>query len=229
MKTLKLFPTVIHKFDNPNPRTEEVIKLIEEQKPVQRSGNWDEMKIKTTDGNIHLNTKFKFLIDWFRECLIEYKKYYELDCDGLDIAVCWANKSSAGQGAAHHIHTHNLSCISAVYYVSNGSPTIFYDPLYAKGLDQNEIIWKQNRETEREIFPEPGSLILFPSWLPHSSKPHFTNTDRYTISFNGLPTGKVNSGIYGFPMAHITLNHYGQNFESTENTSSLSRWKESSN
>jgi hypothetical protein len=123
MKTLKLFPTVIHKFDNPNPRTEEVIKLIEEQKPVQRSGNWDEMKIKTTDGNIHLNTKFKFLIDWFRECLIEYKKYYELDCDGLDIAVCWANKSSAGQGAAHHIHTHNLS--SNIILLSSALKEVF--------------------------------------------------------------------------------------------------------
>lgn len=208
MKTLKLFPTVLHKFDNPNPRTEEVIKLIEEQNPIQRSGNWDEMKIKTTDGNLHLNPKFKFLIDWFRECLNEYKNYYQLDCDAIDIAVCWGNKSSSKQGAAHHIHTHNLSCVSAVYYVSNGSPTVFYDPLYSKGIDQNEILWKQNREVEREVYPEPGSLILFPSWLPHSSKPHYNEESRYTISFNGLPTGKVNSGIYGFPMAHITLNRY---------------------
>lgn len=210
MKSLKLFPTILHKFDNPNPRTEEVIKLIEKEGPVQRSGNWDEMKIRTTNGNLHLNKNFKFLTDWFIDCLDEYKNHYDLDCDKLEIAVCWANKSPSGKGAGHHLHTHNLSYVSAVYYVSTGSPTVFYDPVYSKGFEQNEIIWKKNREVEREIFPEPGTLILFPSWIPHSSKPHFSDSNRYTISFNALPTGEVNSGIYGFPMAHITLNRYDE-------------------
>jgi hypothetical protein len=44
--------------------------------------------------------------------------------------------------------------------------------------------------------------------LPHCSKPHLGNKPRYTMSFNVLPVGNVNSGMYGFPMAHITLNRY---------------------
>jgi uncharacterized protein (TIGR02466 family) len=208
MKTLGLFPVYLHKFENPNPRTNEVIALIENQKPTQRYGNWDEMKIQTTSGTLHLNPEFNFLISWFKGCLDEYKNYYELDCDSLDIAVCWANKSAVGDNAAHHTHTHNLSYISAVYYITDGSPTVFFDPTYSKGVDQNEVMWKRNREIEREVHPGPGNLILFPSWLPHCSKPHTENFPRYTMSFNALPTGKVNSGIYGFPMAHITLNRY---------------------
>jgi uncharacterized protein (TIGR02466 family) len=229
MKTLKLFPIVLHKFQNPNPRKNEVISLLEKQQPIQRHGNWDEMKIKTTDGTLHLLPEFKFLIDWFKECLMEYKNYYELDCDSLDIAVCWGNKSSPGLNAAHHIHTHTLSYLSAVYYVTDGSPTVFFDPTYSKGVEQNEIIWKANKEIEQEVHPGPGNLILFPSWLPHCSRPHTEKYSRYTISFNALPTGKVNSGIYGFPMAHITLNHYEQRIESTQNSTSLSRGKKSSN
>jgi len=218
MKLLRLFPSVLHKFDNPNPQLDKLIRLIEEENPTQKSGNWDEMKVQTTKGNLHLNPKFNFLTDWFKSCLEEYRKYYELDCDKLDIAVCWANKSPSKVGAGHHIHTHNLACVSAIYYITEGSPTVFYDPLYTKGYDQNEILWKKNREIQREVLPEPGSLILFPSWLPHSSNPHKQSTPRYTISFNGLPTGEVNSGMYGFPMAHITLNHYEQRIEIPEDT-----------
>jgi len=208
MKTLKIFPTSLHKFENPDPRTDEVISLIENQKPIQRYGNWEEMKIRTTDGTLHCLPEFKFLIDWFMQCLLEYKNYYELDCDALDIAVCWGNKSAVGERASHHIHTHNLSYISAVYYVTEGSPTVFLDPFYSKGCEQVDVSWKKNREIEMEVHPGPGNLILFPSWLPHCSKPHLGNKPRYTMSFNVLPVGNVNSGIYGFPMAHITLNRY---------------------
>ena len=208
MKTLKLFPTIIHKFENPYPETEKVISLIEKHNPIQRSGNWDEMKIKTTDGTLHLLPEFKFLIDWFKKCLNEYKEYYELDCDALDISVCWGNKSDVGKNAAHHIHTHTFSYISAVYYITEGSPTVFMDTLYSKATEQLQILWKKNREIEKEIYPEPGSLILFPSWIPHLSRPHIGLTPRYTISFNVLPVGNINSGMYGFPMANITLNQY---------------------
>lgn len=215
MKTLKLFPSILHKFENPNPRTDEVISLIENQKPIQRYGNWEEMKIRTTDGILHLLPEFKFLIDWFKECLDEYKTYYELDCDALDIAVCWGNKSAAEEKAAHHIHTHNLSYISAIYYVTEGSPTVFLDPFYSKGDQQVEVCWKKNREIEIEVHPGPGNLILFPSWLPHCSRPHLGSKPRYTMSFNVLPVGNINSGMYGFPMANITLNRYEQRIEST--------------
>lgn len=211
MKTLNLFPVTLHKFDNPDPRTSEVVSIIEEYEPEQRTGDWaqwEEMRVQTTDGVLHREPKLKFLMDWFRECLNEYHAYYELDCDALDIAVCWGNKSSPGRKASHHVHNHNLSYVSAVYYVTGGSPTVFLDPFASKGGIALDINWKKNREIEREIYPEPGSLIMFPSWLPHCSRPHLGRDPRYTMSFNALPTGKVHANLYGFPMAHITLDQY---------------------
>lgn len=213
MKTLNLFPVTLHKFINPDPRTEEVISLIEEYTPVQRTGTWDkwqEMRVQTTDGLLHNEPRFQFLMDWFRKCLKEYHEYYGLDCDALDIAVCWGNKSAPGRQAAHHVHNHNLSYVSAVYYVTKGSPTVFLDPFESKGGICLDVNWSKNREIEREIYPDPGSLILFPSWLPHCSRPHVGNESRYTMSFNALPVGKIHANLYGFPMAHITLNRYDE-------------------
>jgi uncharacterized protein (TIGR02466 family) len=229
MKSLNLFPITVFKFENPNPQTDRVISLIEKYNPSQKYGNWEEMTVKTTPGTLHLDPEFNFLIDWFHECLDKIKQYYILDCDKLDIAVCWGNKSVPGENAAHHIHTHNLSYMSAVYYITKGSPTVFLDPYYSKGGESIDILWKRNRDIEREIIPEPGSLILFPSWLPHCSRVHTGAKPRYTMSFNTLPVGDVNSGMYGFPMANIKLNCYEQRTESTENTSSISRGEESSN
>jgi len=211
MKTLDLFPVTLHKFSNPDPRPSEVISIIEEHQPTQRSGDWsqwEEMRVQTTDGVLHREPKLKFLIDWFRQCLNEYHEYYGLDCDRLDIAVCWGNKSSPGRKAAHHVHNHNLSYISAVYYITKGSPTVFLDPLASKGGTNMDINWSKNRQIEREVYPEPGSLIMFPSWLPHCSRSHVGNEPRYTMSFNALPTGKIHANLYGFPMAHITLDQY---------------------
>jgi uncharacterized protein (TIGR02466 family) len=208
MKSLNLFPITVFKFDNPNPQTDKVISLIEKYNPSQKHGNWEEMTVKTTPGTLHLDPEFDFLIDWFHECLDQIKQYFVLDCDKLDIAVCWGNKSVPGENAAHHIHTHNLSYMSAVYYITEGSPTVFLDPYYSKGGESIDILWKRNRDVEREIIPEPGSLILFPSWLPHCSRVHTGAKPRYTMSFNTLPVGDVNSGMYGFPMANIKLNCY---------------------
>lgn len=208
MKTMRLFPVYLHRFDNPDPQPERVIDLLESLNPIQRYGNWTEMKVRTTDGILHMLPEFDFLMNWFRKCLEEYKEHYLLDCEKLDIACCWGNKSTPGDNAAHHEHTHNLSFVSAVYYITGGSPTVFFDPKYASGGEPVEVCWKRGREITHKITPEPGSLILFPSWLPHCSEPHTGDEPRYTISFNSLPTGMVNSGMYGFPMAHITLNHY---------------------
>ena len=44
-----------------------------------------------------------------------------------------------------------------------------------------------------------------PSWLMHQSDRHLEDYDRWTISFNALPTGKVNIGPWDEPMAYMDL------------------------
>jgi len=35
-----------------------------------------------------------------------------------------------------------------------------------------------------EIAPVPGTLLLFPGWLPHAVAPHLGSGERVSISFN---------------------------------------------
>ena len=35
-----------------------------------------------------------------------------------------------------------------------------------------------------KIYPQPGKLIVFPSWLQHSVEPNLTNEERVSISFD---------------------------------------------
>ena len=51
----------------------------------------------------------------------------------------------------------------------------------------------------------PGGLILFPSYIVHSSVPNDSEFDRYTIAFNTFPSGNVNSGAWDRPMAEVTV------------------------
>ena len=38
------------------------------------------------------------------------------------------------------------------------------------------------------IDPNPGDLVIFPSWLAHYTEPNMSNKDRISMSFNsGVP------------------------------------------
>jgi hypothetical protein len=61
--------------------------------------------------------------------------------------------------------------------------------------------WGINEKVEAE----EGKLILFPSWLRHYSGRQLENFDRYTVSFNVLPCGKINVGPFDLPQATIDI------------------------
>jgi uncharacterized protein (TIGR02466 family) len=51
-------------------------------------------------------------------------------------------------------------------------------------------------DTRWSVTPEPGKLIMFPSWLMHWVTPNYSDEDRISIAFNiSLP--RVNSGTVG--------------------------------
>jgi hypothetical protein len=89
-------------------------------------------------------------------------------------------------------HKHTNSFFSGIYYLSEGSPTVFEDPVIPRSMTQLEVLRKDYLPFERTM-AIPGSLIIFPSYVFHHSPPHVENFDRHVISFNVLPTGKINS------------------------------------
>ena len=204
MKINKLFPVIVPEF------TYE--KDLEEIKESLRSERREQFNfpegVETTCGNLHKNERFHSLVEWFEECLEEYKVTFALQCDRLDISLMWGNIAPAGSGVGHPRHRHNMSLVSGVFYLTNGVATVFHDPVYPRTMDCMEVIsdnLKVRGGPIEKIAAEEGKLILFPSWLVHESDRHFFDYDRMTISFNAFPAGNINPGPFGYPMANIEV------------------------
>jgi uncharacterized protein (TIGR02466 family) len=100
----------------------------------------------------------------------------------------------------HDIHTHGNCSWSGVYYVQvdpdeqrashpqwgeqNGA-TRFYSPMFpllgGAYMDMGNA-WLQ--QATRDIAPQEGTLVLFPSFLPHKAMPYAGERDRIIVSFN---------------------------------------------
>ena len=104
-------------------------------------------------------------------------------------------------GAAFHdIHTHGNCSWSGVYYVQidppeqrHGHPefgalngaTRFYSPMFpllgGAHVDMGNAYLQQ---ATRDVTPQEGDLVLFPSFLPHKAMPYAGERDRIIVSFN---------------------------------------------
>jgi hypothetical protein len=76
--------------------------------------------------------------------------------------------------------------------------------LTQRSQGQIEVIRKNYQPFER-FAAEPGKLLIFPSWVYHQAPPHMADFDRYIISFNSLPTGKINYSTGGDAQCFISI------------------------
>jgi len=105
----------------------------------------------------------------------------------LDMTTCWAN--SMGYATHHTLHSHPLSVISGVYYVSvpkGSSPFKIEDPRI--GFMMNSPPRRASAPPREQNYlllkPKPGDFVLFESWIRHEVPPHRVRQPRLSISFN---------------------------------------------
>lgn len=149
------------------------------------------------------------LMGFFRDALSEYRTHYKLYCDALDISLCWFNHAPARTGFGHPLHRHPMSYVSAVYYLTEGAPTYFEDPCTPRVTDTLDV-WMHDFMDRPEGINEkvdaaPGKLIIFPSWLKHYSGRQMEDFDRWTVSFNAFPVGRINVGPWDMPQLNVRL------------------------
>ena len=86
------------------------------------------------------------------------------------------------------MHTHPGATWSGVYYVdhggsnpeADGTAIHLYDPYPAR-----TNIFFPELSTSNVLFkPEPGLMILFPSYVPHAVPPHRGDRERISVAFN---------------------------------------------
>jgi hypothetical protein len=187
MEVFKLFPIEFFRFTNeqiPNSKIVDYIHSLDAKPKISSNLSYQIP--------LHKNQELSELFDWFTLCLEQIRITQKYDCDKFSISSSWYNQSLKNQGMHQTYHKHTNSFFSGIYYLSEGSPTVFEDPVIPRCMTQLEVLRKDYSPFERTM-AIPGSLIIFPSYVFHHSPPHVENFDRHVISFNVLPTGKINS------------------------------------
>ena len=111
---------------------------------------------------------------------------WDLTNQEVTLSNMWAiiNK----KGAMNQKHSHSNSDLSAAYYVTakeGCGDIVFYDPRPGK-VYKHPLSNKPNllNADNNGVKPEPGMLVLFPSYLEHSVNPNISDHERVVISFN---------------------------------------------
>lgn len=107
----------------------------------------------------------------------------------------WANVN--GPGHANQMHCHPASFWSGVYYPDpggseiegNGGELLLEDPRYPMAYMIVPDLLLRDRDSEPmysqfAIRPVAGRIVLFPSWLKHSVRPHGGDRERVSIALN---------------------------------------------
>lgn len=98
----------------------------------------------------------------------------------------WANVNRSGD--FNQVHTHPGATWSGVYYVDGGSgesgpvetPIQLFDPDPAR----TNLFFPELLASSISFKPEPGLMILFPSYVPHAVPPHGGDRPRISVAFN---------------------------------------------
>ncbi|WP_289032115.1 putative 2OG-Fe(II) oxygenase [uncultured Paraglaciecola sp.] len=110
--------------------------------------------------------------------LLQMKKEFEF-------SASWSvNLKSSGY---HKSHVHSKGYFSSAYYVSvpkdlNHSKRAGW--LY---LGKPEVVSTVELKAEKWVKPEPGKLVLFPSFMWHGTEPFKSIDNRLTVAFDILP------------------------------------------
>lgn len=187
MEVINLFPIEFFRFTNDQFQSLAIVEHIQSLSVAPKLSSNLSYRIP-----LHRDQKLADLFNWFHACLEQIRVTQKYDCDKFSISSSWYNQSLKNQGMHQTFHKHTNSFFSGIYYLSEGSPTVFEDPVTQRSMTQLEVLRKDYSPFERTM-AVPGSLIIFPSFVFHHSPPHVENFDRHIISFNVLPTGKINA------------------------------------
>ena len=112
---------------------------------------------------------------------------FDLGRGKLEMDSFWVNILPEGGFHAAHIHPHSV--ISGTFYVSvpkGASALRLEDPRHAMMMASPPRKAKAGQDNQAfvSIAPQPGTLLLWESWLRHDVPMNRSREDRISVSFN---------------------------------------------
>lgn len=189
MDIVTLFPTPVGVFELPELSVDQM-SWIMSQDVRPNSSN------RTSQNTCLLDDEaLVCLRDNIKSCVSEYTTGINKTPDNVSLRITqsWCNYN--GKGEWHHKHCHQNSVLSGVYYVHTDEEDKIY--FYNEKLTNETIQVKPTEFNEYNsrswwLPATQGTLILFPSELPHSvSERTHNGPDRVSLSFNTFYTGTI--------------------------------------
>jgi hypothetical protein len=106
----------------------------------------------------------------------------------VEITEMWGNVLQPGDDHQYHSHPNNV--FSGIFYLTEGTPTIFCDPRPAANVLRLIHPYNLNTGTKTVLFAVPNQMVMFDSWLPHYVGVNKEQSARKTISFNIIFRGE---------------------------------------
>ena len=176
--------------------------VVDEQPEIVKELNkdatpGDEQNVCSTRDTLHTEPLFQnFCTKVISAVMNVWDKCGYMDIEPY-ITSMWGNAMHEGGGI--HTHAHSNSFFSGVWYPGNveigdngGGSIKFIDPLTSRYQIMPRIR-QTNKFNSGEIVirPKKGMMLIFPSWLEHSTIPSETTKPRNSVSFNIWMTGKL--------------------------------------
>tara|TARA_B100000214_G_C23825860_1_gene561849 strand:+ start:155 stop:796 length:642 start_codon:yes stop_codon:yes gene_type:complete len=196
MEKIEVMPQTFLKFECPKKIITDTFSLLEDE--VWDSYEEPTATNKTYNYFLNRDPKYSDLFEWIGECLVEVKDEMGFLCDELKITQSWGNRSRGEQW--HRAHTHPNSFLSGILYITGSDSQTWFsmDSIWSSGEYSNLRVWGPTCEDHRILHKQStvsGDMIIFPSSIKHSVNEHMDNwSNRYSISFNVFPSGKI--GIF---------------------------------
>ena len=200
-ENVPLFPVRCFNFKASSSLVEDTLEKV--KKLDYRSYN--EPEGVGTSNDIHTNPEFRGLHDWFQKCIDTLHVDNGWQADRIVVNKSWVNRSDANTGHHHDPHRHPMSYLSGIFYLTEGPPTVFLDPLAQREWAQLHLDGGPARDCRQFIHSGAGGCFIFPSYMIHSSVENYEDVDRYSIAFNTFPQGNLNSGGWDQPMVTVNV------------------------
>lgn len=196
----ELWPTTFlrRKIANTDVANEALLELILAQEAARQ-----DMTVDYAAGNLFANPAPA--TDWLKQCInktvADYFKKLSIDYNIEWSLQGWANINRFGD--YHNLHNHPHSYLSGTYYIAVPDPAgnvpeqisgsrsdlnpgaiSFYDP--RPQANMTAIRGDGQIDPEIRIQPEPGLMLLWPSFMHHLVHPNLSEELRVSVSYNVL-------------------------------------------
>lgn len=185
---------ILYVFETGYQLTEKETVAIKSLKETDHANNLSE------DRYVLENQALENLKVFLQNMINEYSKDVCGVTDNFYITNSWSAKNSTG--VDHPRHNHPNSIFSGVFYVQaeefTAPLTLHHKtPIFKKfELEYHYSTYNVFNSNDWTFPVKSGSLIIFPSWVEHSSSLNESDEDRIIIGFNTFVKGKF--GDYNY-------------------------------